>query len=74
MMMTAVGNTELNDLGWVHELCLRRMHFEKPIKMIICVLLVHYDLEHALSGHAVEDVDKYKQDQDSKIDNHPEMN
>ena len=69
-MMTAVGNAELNDLGWVHEHQLGRMHFEKLIEMIVCVLLVHYDLEHALPGHAVEDVDEQNQDQKDEIDKH----
>ena len=33
VMMTAVGNAELNDLGWVHEHQLGRMHFEKSIRL-----------------------------------------
>ena len=64
-MMTAVG---MNDLGWVHEHQLGRMHFEKPIEMIVCVLLVHYDLIHTLPGHAVEDVDEQNKDQKDVID------
>ena len=64
-MMTAVG---MNDLGWVHEHQLGRMHFEKPIEMILCVLLVHYDLEHTLPGHAVKDVVEQNQDQKDVID------
>jgi len=73
-MMTAIGNAELNDLGWEHEHWLGRMHFEKPIEMIVCVLLAHYDLEHALPRYAVEDDDEYKHDQDGEIDNHLERN
>ena len=57
-MMTAVGNAELNDLGWVHEHQLGRMHFEKPIEMIVCVHFIHSDLERAFPGHAVENVDE----------------
>ena len=44
------------------------MHFEKPIEMIVCVLLVHYDLEHTLPGSAVKDVVEYNQDQKDVID------
>ena len=60
-MMTAIGNAELNDLGWVHEHQLDRINFEKLIEMIICVHFVHYDLDHAFPGHAVEDVEDVKE-------------
>ena len=39
MMMTAVGNAELNELGWVHYAhWFGRMHFEKPIDKVVYVL------------------------------------
>ena len=68
-MMTAVDNAKLNDLGWVHEHWLGRMHFEKLIERIVYVL-DYYALEHTLPGYAIEDIDEYSQDQNSKIDNH----
>ena len=74
-MMTAVGNAQLNVLGWVGQLLLGRKHFEKPIEMmIVCVLrFVHYDLDHEFHGHAaVEDVDEQNKDQSDDNDRHLE--
>ena len=45
--MTAVGIAELNDLGWVQENWHGRIRFEKPIEMIVYIL-VYCDMEHTL--------------------------
>ena len=72
VMMTAVGNAQMNVLGWVYEHQLGRRHFEKPTEMIVCVHFVHYDLEYAFPGYAVEDVDEQNQDQSDDNDKHLE--
>ena len=51
------------------------MQFEKPIEMIVCDLLVHYDLEHTLPGHTVyqkDVIDKYRAEKEDldKLDGH----
>ena len=62
-MMTAVGNAQLNVLGWANQLLFGRRHFEKPIEMIFCV---------RFHSHAVENVDKQNKDQSDDNDTHLE--